>query len=82
MLLTKLMFALDVAQDPKNNKYGIKASNTWVANVAQDIADRTSASAAANAKKGHTSRILRQADVMRTTCNNTINGMSERTCFV
>jgi len=67
--------ALDVAQDPKNNKYGIKASNTWVANVAQDIADRTSASAAANAKKGHTSRILRQADVMRTTCNNTINGI-------
>ena len=75
MLLTKLMFALDVAQDPKNNKYGIKASNTWVANVAQDILDRTSASATAHTKKGQTSRILRQADVMRTTCNNTINGI-------
>ena len=67
--------AMDVAQDPNNNKYGIKASNTWVANVAQDILDRTSASATGHSKKGQTSRILRQADVMRTTCNNTINGI-------
>jgi len=67
--------ALDVAQDPKNNKYGIKASNTWVANVLQDIHDRTSTSATTHTKKGQTSRILRQADVMRTTCNNTINGI-------
>ena len=67
--------ALDVAQDPKNNKYGIKVSNTWVANVLQDIHDRTSTSATTHTKKGQTSRILRQADVMRTTCNNTINGI-------
>jgi hypothetical protein len=67
--------ALAVAYDPHNNKYGIKPSDTWVANVAQDIADRISATASAHARKGQTSRILRQAEGIRTVCNNTINGI-------
>jgi hypothetical protein len=67
--------ALAVAQDPQNNKYGIKPSDTWVANVLQDIADCISASAAGNNRKGQTSRILRQVEVIRTVCNNTINGI-------